>query len=518
MAEMLKFRKGTHAKLLEQSKVAGTIYVTTDEKAMYVDIDNNTRIRLGQTVNFATLSEFQTFLNTTIPPYSTEAFYYIEDKNALLRWKSSSGTTAVGGLDTKGEWVQINSTQAVTNAITEVSDRVSTLENTVNNNDTGLVKKVSTLENTVNNSNTGLVKRVTTNETNIKNLQDAIGMGEGSATGSIGTTVSQLVADLDQAEKDIAALDNTVAGHTSTLNDHTEAIIANAEAIVKQAEDNAATYATIDNLNKEIQDRQKAINQEVSDRNDKVQEETDRAINEEGLLRSNIENLSKALSEHKTLAENNYAKKEDVYTKTDTYTKKQVDDAIDADVLVESNRAIKAEEAINGNIAILTETVEKLNSSESTEGSVKQQIKVAKEALSDEIDAEIRAANAMEFVDGVANSNALPATAKNGATYVAEGTFMLNSEQVLPGDLLIATGDEDVDTGLITTPVWRIVHTGYDATLEQTLKTVNGKIQLTSAVGDINKGAITFEAKSGTSATVSVANNTVTFGIEWDNF
>lgn len=586
MAEMLKFRKGTHAKLLEQSKVAGTIYVTTDEKAMYVDIDNNTRIRLGQTVNFATLSEFQTFLNTTIPPYSTEAFYYIEDKNALLRWKSSSGTTAVGGSDTKGEWIQINSTQAVTEAITEVSGRVSTLEGTVGSATTGLVKDVNDLKTTVGNSNSGLVKAVADNAGDIKDLQDAIGMGEGSTTGSIGATVSQLVKDLDQAESDIDALEGTVSGHTSTLSDHTAAIAANAKAIADQATADAAKYATIASLNQEIQDRQGAIAQEVIDRNAKVKEETDRATGAESALSGRITSLETAdyqnstqvgnaidakitaartlitkeidddvaalkaevvkdyatkseltavdgkvsknagdistlsgeLNTYKTTVDNTYAKKANVYTKDETYTKSQVDAAIDADVLVETNRA-KAAEKVNADaIATLQGTVNKLDGDATIDGSVKQQIKVAKEALQAEIDADIRAANAMEFMEGVSNSTELPATAKNGATYVAEGAFELNGNQVLPGDLLIATGSEDPDTGLITSPSWTIIHTGYDSSLEQTLKTVDGKIQLTSAVGNANNGQISFVAATGSAATVSVANNTVTVGIEWDNF
>ena len=543
------------------------------------------------------------------------------------------------------------------------------------------------------------------------------------ATGSIGATVAQLVTDLDKAEGEIDTLKSTTAGHTSTLAEHAKSIADNAKAIEDQATADAATYATIANLNKEIQDRKDAIDKEVSDRDAAILVETNRATGAESTLsgrialletadyqnsaqvgnaidakiataRTEISNeidgdvaalkadivkdyatksalnevdgkvskntgdistLSTNLSNHTTYAEETYAKKNDVYTKTEVYTKDQVNDAIDADVLVEANRAKgeearlegliseakgiandaltkadfeefktsnttdidaakkagddaqktiddyatahagdytntqidaaikvvgdaasknagdistlsesfntykttvdntyakksdvytktetytqsevddaieaavlaetnrakKAEEANASSISTLQGTVNKLDGADTVEGSVKQQIKVAKEALQAEIDADIRAANAMEFIDGVANSSALPATAKNGDTYVAEGAFTLNGSQVLPGDLLIATGSEDVDTGLITNPTWRIVHTGYDATLEQTLKTVDGKIQLTSAVGNANNGAVTFEAKVGTSATVAVANNTVTIGIEWDNF
>lgn len=95
---MLNFKHGLYGNLFNadgSNKVAianGTIYVTTDEKAMYVDLDGK-RIRLSQIVN---IPDTQTWQNLT-PPYSTEAFYYIVDANALLKY---TGTT----------WVQINST------------------------------------------------------------------------------------------------------------------------------------------------------------------------------------------------------------------------------------------------------------------------------------------------------------------------------------------------------------------------------------------------------------------------
>ena len=49
MAEMLKFKKGLFEALPETIS-AGTVYVTTDEKAMYVDIDNQ-RIRISQIID-----------------------------------------------------------------------------------------------------------------------------------------------------------------------------------------------------------------------------------------------------------------------------------------------------------------------------------------------------------------------------------------------------------------------------------------------------------------------------------
>lgn len=140
-------------------------------------------------------------------------------------------------------------------------------------------------------------------------------------------------------------------------------------------------------------------------------------------------------------------------------------------------------------------------------------------ALEKKIADDINAANAMDYKGGVASEDDLDkkANVKSGDTYVATGAFeFTDGRTALPGDLIIATGTEV--NGVIATPAWEIVHTGYDASLEQELKTVDGKIQLTSKVGNVNNGQISFVAEAGSSAKVSVANNTVTIGMMWDDF
>lgn len=97
MSTMLNFKHGLYAKL-PQAISNGTIYVTTDEKAMYVDL-NDQRIRLSQIITLDTFA----WQNLT-PPYSTEAFYYVSDANALLKY---TGT----------QWVQLNSTADIDNVL-----------------------------------------------------------------------------------------------------------------------------------------------------------------------------------------------------------------------------------------------------------------------------------------------------------------------------------------------------------------------------------------------------------------
>ena len=82
------FKKGLLANLPE-SYAAGTFYVTTDERAMYLDIDDSTRIRLGDFIQVAAVANLPT------AGASTSALYYCVAENILAKWNGS-------------EWTQIN--------------------------------------------------------------------------------------------------------------------------------------------------------------------------------------------------------------------------------------------------------------------------------------------------------------------------------------------------------------------------------------------------------------------------
>ena len=99
---MLNFKYGLHSGLDQVAYNEGTIYVTSDEKAMYADLGGS-RIRLGQIVSIPTVAEWEALK----PPYSTEAFYYIVDANALLKY---NGT----------DWIQINSTAEIREILTSL--------------------------------------------------------------------------------------------------------------------------------------------------------------------------------------------------------------------------------------------------------------------------------------------------------------------------------------------------------------------------------------------------------------
>ena len=116
----IAFKKGLLANL-PSTYTEGTIYVTTDERAMYLDVDNSTRIRLGDFQEFANLSALQSNTNP-----STTALYYITDLNVLAKWNGSAYVQI--NLDTGATSVEVvGSGNAVTEASYDAVSRKLTL-------------------------------------------------------------------------------------------------------------------------------------------------------------------------------------------------------------------------------------------------------------------------------------------------------------------------------------------------------------------------------------------------------
>jgi len=77
------FKKGLLANL-PATHAEGTFYVTTDERAIYLDVDNSNRIRLGDFQEFNSLSALKANTNP-----STTALYYVSDINCLAKWNGT---------------------------------------------------------------------------------------------------------------------------------------------------------------------------------------------------------------------------------------------------------------------------------------------------------------------------------------------------------------------------------------------------------------------------------------------
>lgn len=125
--KMGRFKNGEELVLNNVAKKAGTVYVTTDEKAMYVDVDDSTRIRIGDIIQLNSVREAQ-------PPFSQDALYYFIEENALLKWTELFKKNENG---TRGEslgmgWQQLNSVSDVTANLTALTNKVTEIEGVVN--------------------------------------------------------------------------------------------------------------------------------------------------------------------------------------------------------------------------------------------------------------------------------------------------------------------------------------------------------------------------------------------------
>lgn len=116
----VSFKKGLVA-ALPTTYSEGTFYVTTDERAIYLDVSDSARIRLGDFQEFATVAALDANTNP-----STSALYYVTDINCLAKW---DGTKYVQiNRDTGMTSVEVTgSGNAVTAAVYSAEGRKLTL-------------------------------------------------------------------------------------------------------------------------------------------------------------------------------------------------------------------------------------------------------------------------------------------------------------------------------------------------------------------------------------------------------
>lgn len=202
------FKKGTAAKL-PASYAEGTFYVTTDERAIYLDVSNDARIRIGDFQEFKNIAE----LNANVNP-STTALYYVADINCLAKWDGSkyfqiNRDTGVTSVEVTGAG------NAVTAAVIDATGRKLTL--------------------------TKGATYVTAAEVDAK-ITDKIGAIDGTVKKYIDDKTSGIVTDasMEALTKRVDAAENNV----NTLSEKVGAVPAG-KTIVKMIED-AQTAATYD--------------------------------------------------------------------------------------------------------------------------------------------------------------------------------------------------------------------------------------------------------------------------------
>ena len=211
------FKKGLLANL-PAAISEGTFYITTDERAMYLDINGTTRVRIGDFQEFATLTALQANTNP-----STTALYYVTELNCLAKW---DGTKYVQiNLDTGATSVEETGTGNALDGVTydpatrKLTFTKTTTFTTASDVDSQIVAKVgelkigeetfATVKAYVDKKTAGiatdaaleaLTGRVTTAEGELNKLN-----GDKNTAGSVAKAIADLQGDTESTVADVDA-------------------------------------------------------------------------------------------------------------------------------------------------------------------------------------------------------------------------------------------------------------------------------------------------------------------------
>ena len=251
----ISFKKGLLANL-PSAITAGTFYVTTDERAMYLDIDESTRIRLGDFQEFETVAALEANTNP-----SETALYYVKNINCLAKWNGTSYVQI--NLDTGATSVEVTGDgNAVTAASYDATARKLTL--TMGATYTTAEDVESIAESAIDEKVGDLTIGDTTHET-VKEYVDAktAGIASESALNELQEAVEALEADTHTHDnKDV--LDGITEEKVNAWDAAEQNAKDYADELAKNYDTSGAAATVQENLNTEIE-RAKAAEEAASD-------------------------------------------------------------------------------------------------------------------------------------------------------------------------------------------------------------------------------------------------------------
>ena len=524
----LKFRYGPYSNLFKADGRTpsdtvgidnGTIYVTTDEKAMFVDL-NNERIRVGGTVQF--YDSVEEFTASSTPPYSTDALYFFhkmaerdeqgniqKDEQNKTKYKIVNALMSYNG----SSWDQINvsldefnnlsvTVTNIQNSVNSLSGTLGSLSTTVGEHGTKIAQLETALGGT-NGGAAGLISRVAQNEADIDDLQSDVGTAKGAIE-----ILNGAVTELGTSKADASALTKAQEDLTKLINENAKNIEANAGDIAGLSTRIGAAEGKISVAEGAIETLNGAVTGLGTSKADasaltKAQEDLTKLINEnaaaiganagnisglgtrldtaEGKIsvaEGAIETLNGAvtgLQSNKADASALTKAQEDLTKLINENTKNIGTNAGDISSL--KSRMGTAEGKIStaeGDIDALESAVSSLQSNKAD----KSEITDARTDLTAYINNQIKAVNAMTFKGSIDKESDLPTTdVKLGDTYVLTTSIIPDGGTTVShaaGDLCVATGGTEGDGGVIASGLtWTWVSTGYDEALNDALTTTD---------------------------------------------
>lgn len=524
----LNFKYGLYENLPSYSaEQEGTIFVTTDEGAMYINLDGKQIRMQGSVLYYDSVEEFTASTN---PPYSTDALYFFRKlgKNDTI---ASNAIMAYNGT----EWIQINVTLSDFKALeTRMGSAESGLANLVN-----LPGTVSALSSEVDkntqaiqdlkalvgdNGETSLSSRVGALETNHQTLSNTVG--------ELSSDVADIAKDYINSEDLETELESFVPLASYTTDKATFALKSEVDKKVNLEAYNTK-IASLENNDTAIGNRVTALETKTGT----LQEGLESFNSAVGGLDTRLSTLESTAAKDSDLQaykgktdseiaslKDTSATKQELNTglagklDTTTFNNTIKDYAKTSDMNTAlGNKADKTAVAtIESNLATLT-----------ANAATKTELNGVKTNLEEQLAEEIKAANALHYIGGISSKKNLPTTqVKIGDTYVVETTA--SSENIAAGDLFIAVGTEG-DDGYITTETlqWKQVRSGYDSSLNPVLThnsytvegvTVGHTVQLSTYAGN-SLGKIIFTTDCDSIKFVPEANsNNVKVNMVWGTF
>ena len=245
MATNLNFKWGKTLSANSPALQAGTIYVATEERAMYVDAvikngesSETKRIRLGDVIFYDSLSALKTAIAAG-DELTSSALYYLAQENALAKWDNvKKQWTIINDTSELSRLIGVNAAAIEANAgeITALKTRATNLETRATNleaADVAIDKRLDDIEASLGTGG-GIGDRLaavegdlSTAKTDITNLKSKDAELEGAIA-------------LKAADADLQALTNTV-GTLSTTVENNKVDAANA---TKEVADDLAGYKT----------------------------------------------------------------------------------------------------------------------------------------------------------------------------------------------------------------------------------------------------------------------------------
>lgn len=226
----LNFKHGLLANL-PAAVTPGVVYITSDERAMYVDVPTGEttaeRIRIGDFRQYAKLSDLVSDLTSWDSAIDTSkisdtAFYYCVEENALLKWNKAAS-----------KWVRINSTEDV--------DAIKVLLNGADGK-SGLVASVAANTSSI----SALDGRVGTLETAV---EDLVGSGEGSIDDRIANAINTEIAARNKAIGDAVKVEKEraekIEGELNTELDRIVGVVEGDKGLKAQVTANTNSINTL---------------------------------------------------------------------------------------------------------------------------------------------------------------------------------------------------------------------------------------------------------------------------------